>query len=255
MVLYFSGTGNSRFVAERLAAQLGDEAVDISIYLKGNSEPDFKEGGVYVFVAPSYMSAIARAMTDFIYETTFPKDIKAYYVVTCTASMGVSPEIARRLSGRKGFKYMGTAEVLMPQNYIAYFSTKEKEANCEIVEKAIPEIEKIADTIKNGDKFQNKKPKFGEYPLVIFVADIYYKFFMKTKKFSVSDECISCNKCVSLCPFNNIELVDTKPVWGDKCTHCMACINNCPKEAINFGKGTKDRPRYTGPEDALKVND
>ena len=105
MVLYFSGTGNSRFVAEKIAEELDDKAVDIKKFLKNEAEPDFKEGGVYVFVAPSYVSAIARPMTDFIYETTFPKDIKAYYVVTCTASMGVSPEIARRLSGRKGFKY------------------------------------------------------------------------------------------------------------------------------------------------------
>ena len=251
MVLYFSGTGNSRFVAEKIAEEIGDETVDINKYLKGNEEPDFKKGGTYVFVAPSYVSAIARPMTDFIYETTFPKGIKAYYVVTCKASMGVSPEIDRRLSGRKGFKYMGTAEVKMPQNYLVYFTTKEKDENLEVINDALPEIDKIAKTIKAGKKLQSSKMKFGEYPITIFVADLYYEFFMKTKKFHVSDECVSCNKCAVLCPYNNIELVNGKPVWGDKCTHCMACINNCPKEAINYGKGTKDKPRYTGPYDVI----
>ena len=251
MVLYFSGTGNSRFVAERIAEATNDEAVDINKYIKGNEKADFKKGGVYVFVAPSYVSAIARPMTDFIYETAFPKGIKAYYVVTCKASMGVSPEINRRLSGRKGFKYMGTAEVKMPQNYLVYFTTLEKEENREIINAALPEVDKIADIIKSGNRIQNNKLKFMEYPLTIFVADLYYEFFMKTKKFSVSDDCISCRKCANECPFNNIKMIDGKPVWGDKCTHCMACINNCPKKAIDYGKGTKLKPRYTGPYDAL----
>ena len=252
MVLYFSGTGNSRFVAERIAEATNDEAVDINKYIKGNEKADFKKGGVYVFVAPSYVSAIARPMTDFIYETAFPKGIKAYYVVTCKASMGVSPEIDRRLSGRKGFRYMGTAEVKMPQNYLVYFTTAEKEENREIVKNAIPEIESIAKTIKAGRKIQNKKLKFMEYPVTIFVTDLYYEYFMKTKKFCVSEDCISCQKCVNLCPYNNIKMKAGKPVWGDKCTHCMACINNCPKKAIDYGKGTKDKPRYTGPYDTLK---
>lgn len=251
MVLYFSGTGNSRFVAEKIAKELDDKAVDIKKFLKNEAVPDFKEGGVYVFVAPSYVSAIARPMTDFIYETAFPKGIKAYYVVTCKASMGVSPEIDRRLSGRKGFKYMGTAEVKMPQNYLVYFTTKEKEDNLEVINDALPEIDKIAKTIKAGKRLQSTKMKSGEFPITVFVADLYYEFFMKTKKFSVSDECISCKKCVNICPYNNIEMINDRPVWGDKCTHCMACINMCPKKAINYGKGTKDKPRYTGPYDVI----
>jgi NAD-dependent dihydropyrimidine dehydrogenase PreA subunit len=28
----------------------------------------------------------------------------------------------------------------------------------------------------------------------------------------------------------------------------MACINLCPKQAIEYGKRTEGKPRYTGPE-------
>ena len=80
----------------------------------------------------------------------------------------------------------------MPQNYLVYFTTLEKEENREIINAALPEIDKIADIIKSGSRIQNNKLKFMEYPLTIFVADLYYEFFMKTKKFSVSDDCISC---------------------------------------------------------------
>ena len=46
------------------------------------------------------------------------------------------------------------------------------------------------------------------------------------------------------CPLNNIRLENGKPVWGKNCTHCMACICYCPKEAIEYGKKSKGKPRY-----------
>ena len=43
---------------------------------------------------------------------------------------------------------------------------------------------------------------------------------------------------------NNIRLENGKPVWGKNCTHCMACICYCPKEAIEYGKKSKGKPRH-----------
>ena len=48
----------------------------------------------------------------------------------------------------------------------------------------------------------------------------------------------------SCAPLNNIRLENGKPVWGKHCTHCMACICYCPKEAIEYGKKSKGKPRY-----------
>ena len=59
-----------------------------------------------------------------------------------------------------------------------------------------------------------------------------------------SEACIGCGKCVELCPLSNIYLENGKPVWGKNCTHCMACICYCPKEAIEYGRKSKGKPRY-----------
>ena len=58
------------------------------------------------------------------------------------------------------------------------------------------------------------------------------------------DACIGCGRCVELCPLNNVHLKNGKPVWGKNCTHCMACICYCPKEAIEYGRKSKGKPRY-----------
>jgi MinD superfamily P-loop ATPase len=75
------------------------------------------------------------------------------------------------------------------------------------------------------------------------------------KDFSVSDACTSCGTCATVCPVNNIELVDKKPVWQHHCECCCACLHFCPVQAIqlNVMQGTKGRGRYRHPD--LKIAD
>jgi len=252
MVFYFSGTGNSRFVARMIAKAVGQETADITAYTKTPQRPVFTETGVYVFVCPSYMSAPARAMTDFIEWAGFPSGIKAYFIVTCAASMGITPKVASELCEKKGFEFMGAAQIEMPQNYIALFTTKKVEENIDIIEKAENEIERLSPLIAGGEKIECKKIGSVEYSVTRWVRDVYYKNFMKTKKFRVSETCISCGKCVKVCPLSNISMKDGRPSWGNNCTHCMACINRCPQDAIEYGKGSAGKPRYKGPEACMK---
>ncbi|MCR5803885.1 MAG: EFR1 family ferrodoxin [Clostridia bacterium] len=251
MFFYFSGTGNSRFVAERVARSIDQEAIDVTTYTKDKKTPAFTDEGVYVFVCPSYMSAPARSMTEFIESATFPKGARAFFIVTCAVSMGISPRVCSELCEKKGLEYVGAAQVVMPQNYIALFKMQSTEENKKIVKDALPSIDKIADMIKNGEKTDDKVIKSFEYALTKWVRDVYYKGFMKTKKFKATDACISCGKCAKVCPLSNISMNGNKPSWGKNCTHCMACINQCPKEAIEYGKGSVGKTRYKGPESCL----
>ena len=247
MVLYFSGTGNSKFVAERIANALNEKVCDISEFIKKKETPVFTEGGKYIFVAPSYMSAPAKAMVDFVEDSAFPTGIEAYFVVTCVASMGTTPKIAKRLSKKKGFKYMGSAQIQMPQNYIVFFKTQESAENLKVIKDAVSHIDELATKIQNGEKIKERWISLLEHVFTVSIGNLYYKYFMGTKKFMVKDDCISCGKCARVCPFGNISIVEGKPVWGDDCTHCMACINLCPKGAIEYGENTIGKPRYPGP--------
>ena len=248
MVFYFTGTGNSRFVAERVASALGQDATDISTFIKGGGMPSYDREETYVFACPCYMSAPARSMTDFIEKTEFPKGVKAYFAVTCAVAAGISPRVLRELCERKGFEYMGTAQVPMPQNYIALFKMADREGCKESVKAALPIIDKLIEHIKAGTRQEDKRVSPIEYPMTVWVRDVYYKHFMKTKKFRITDKCVSCGKCAKVCPLGNIVMEDGKPKWGDNCTHCMGCINLCPKDAVEFGKGSVGKHRYKGPE-------
>ena len=79
------------------------------------------------------------------------------------------------------------------------------------------------------------------------VNKIFYPAFVHAKPFYTTEACIGCGKCETVCPMNNIDIIDGRPVWDNHCTHCMACICGCPEEAIEYGKKSKGKPRYQCP--------
>lgn len=58
---------------------------------------------------------------------------------------------------------------------------------------------------------------------------------LKSEKcFTVTDTCIGCGACVSVCPRRNYALAaQGVEIQGD-CEYCFACIQNCPQKAIRF---------------------
>lgn len=54
MIIYFSGTGNTKFVAEYIADHIGDECVDLKEVLKYKMPLRFNSIKPFVFAAPIY---------------------------------------------------------------------------------------------------------------------------------------------------------------------------------------------------------
>nr|WP_316613263.1 EFR1 family ferrodoxin [uncultured Ruminococcus sp.] len=252
MVIYFSGTGNSRFAAQRIAAATGDELFDCFDYIREKKGADFTQASVCVFVAPVYVSAPPLVFTDFLSRSRFSEGCPAYFVMTCAGAMGAAPVYCRKIASEKRMIYLGTAQVKMPQNYLPYFKTGTDEENEAKIEAALPVIDAIADAVGSSRELPDPKTKTWERLSTPLVLKPYYKLFVSAKAFKSTDGCIGCGKCASVCPLENITMRDKKPVWKADCTHCMACINLCPKDAIEYGKRTSGKPRYHGPESAKK---
>ena len=162
----------------------------------------------------------------------------------CGGEIGDADKYIRRLCSRKSFDYMGVKQIVMPENYVAMFGVPNAEQAARIIEKAQPDITDASETIKAEKKFAQPRRNAYDKLMSDIVNPVFYKFFVKADAFTANDKCIGCGKCAKMCPLNNIELKNSKPVWGQNCTHCMACICLCPTEAIEYGKKSVGKPRY-----------
>ena len=244
MILYFSGTGNSNYVAKRIADALGDALVNLNDRIKSGDTSPVETGERVIIVTPTYAWRIPRVVRDWLRKTELRGAKQARFVMTCGSEIGNADKYNRELCAEKAISCMGTAQIVMPENYIAMFSAPQADEARQIVAKAEPSIDRAIAAIQRNQPFaptrNNLYDRFMSGPVNL----IFYKFFVNADAFTVSDACISCGQCAKRCPMNNVTLKDGKPVWGRNCTHCMACICYCPVSAIEYGKKSVGQPRY-----------
>lgn len=244
MILYFSGTGNSAYAARFLAAELHDELVNLNDRIKAGDHSPLTSDRPWIVAAPVYCWQLPRLVRDWMMQTELRGNKDIYFVLTCGSDMGNAEKYLKKLCTELGFNYRGAAPVVMPENYIAMFKAPDEGEETVIMKKADRTLARIVRRLKNNENLQPVKVNvIGK--LLSGINSGYYSLIVKDKKFYAEDNCNGCGLCEKKCPLGNIEIVDGKPQWNGSCTHCMACIAYCPKEAIEYGKASKGKRRYT----------
>ncbi len=244
MILYFSGTGNSKYIADIIADKLGESIYSINDGLKQGNYPDISADEVLIFSVPTYAWRIPRVVSEWIEKGGCFCAKKAYFIMTCGDDIGDAEKHLKELCDKNGLIFMGCAPVVMPENYIAMFDSPTKQREAEIIKTALSGVDALTAKLKSGAALESSKKSFADKIKSGIVNDLFYMFYISSKKFTASEKCIGCGKCEKLCPMNNITLENGKPKWHNNCTHCMACISYCPAECIEYGKVSVGKRRY-----------
>lgn len=244
MILYFSGTGNSRYAAQVLAKALDDTAISLGDRMQRGEDSPLYADRPWVFVTPIYAWRIPRMVEEHLLHTQWQGSRQAYFVTTCGDSAGNATHYAQKFCQRAGLDFMGLQAVVMPENYIALFQAPQQEQAQRMIMRAVPVLRQIAAQIAAGQSLHCSPPGCVGRLESAVVNPLFYRFVVKAKPFFATDACIGCGRCATLCVCNNIHIRDKRPHWGKRCTHCMACINACPTEAIEYGKRTAGKRRY-----------
>ena len=247
MIFYFSGTGNSAYIAERISQALDERICSLNQEIKNHRLFKGKTPERLIFVLPTYSWRIPKVVEEWILKSRFYGTPEAYFVMNCGGEIGNAAKYIRKLCRKKEFLYRGCAEIGMPENYIAMFSAPDEMEAKEIIAKADPKIEAVIEQIAEGKTREKEKEGFMGAVLSGPINILFYPAVVHAKKFWADDQCIGCRKCADACPLNNITMEERKPKWHNKCTHCMACITVCPTKAIEYGKKSAGKPRYRCP--------
>ena len=228
MVLYFSATGNTEYIAKQLAVRLNDESLNILDRVKANNTEALISDKPYVICAPVYVCEMPRFMAKFLKKTALDGNKEVYFVFTSGGYAGISGKLAEKIIRKKNMIYKGHAEITMPRNYVIndHYPMLPKEAVEERLEKAYAQLASITEIIKANGNLKARNVQLWETLVTVPFNPIWCKLQFKDKDFYAKDNCIGCGKCEKLCPLNNIKMVNKKPTWNQNCTHCMACIGN-----------------------------
>lgn len=236
MVFYFSGTGNSEWAAKEIAMHTEDRACDI-IGLK--EMPEMGKEKQIGFVFPVYAWGAPEPVTAFAKKLQHP-DLFTFGVCTCGSEAG---RTMRKFSAI--YPLDSCYSLVMPSNYIVGTDTEDEETVLRKLQEADEEIQRISQEILKKEKVYRVREgacaKLKSGP----VNFGFNKFARKTQPFYVTNTCDGCGLCAKDCPASTIVMTDQGPKWGKLCYQCMKCINQCPKQAIQYGKVTESRRRYT----------
>lgn len=233
-IFYFSSTGNSLYIAKEIQRHFSGDLIYIPAY-SGNTE---EYDRIFV-VSPVYSWGLPTFVYDLL--PNLNKSATVDIVLNYGGMLGGADYFTYKYALELGLNLHGVHTVKMPENFTLTFSTPSFYLRSQI--KSIPkQIKKLVAALKREETTLPKKKKTK--------AATYLKnkenWHLLAKDFSVTDSCILCQKCVKLCPVENIFVKNGKITFGDSCVACIGCYQRCPQKAIRY-KNKKKTDRYINP--------
>jgi ferredoxin len=250
-LFYYTGTGNSLWIARELAKGLGDARIYRMSRIPGEVISNRVDAvgiifPVHIWGLPHRVIAFADAL---------PKDRPRYHFAVAVNAGQVAATLLqlKKLVHAKGLSLSAGFEIAMPSNYIPWGGPGPEEKRIGRFDKARIKIGTIAAAVaKREEQPVEKGPLWQNIVLTWIYRLSFSRVPVIDKSFWVDEKCNACGICKAICPCGNITLEAGKPIWQHHCDQCLACIQWCPREAIQFGKKTPRYERYHHPEVTLQ---
>ena len=250
MILYFSATGNTQYVADCIAKATKDTVVSIrncmhdkrySFHLQDNESLGI--------IMPTYFQGMPLFLQEFVEKLTVTMEGAehyAYAVATCGVNYGNFGSEAVRTAKKAGIHLDATFCIHMVDNWNPYFDMTDKEYIEKAERNAEADIAKICTSIVNREKGVYLEDNFNQNKEKELAVS--YEESRKTELFKVSDSCINCGVCTRQCPAGAIGMKNERPIWiKEKCFLCLGCVHKCPRNAIAYTEATIGHGQYTNP--------
>ena len=250
MIFWFSATGNSRYIAERLSLCLGDKRmVDLSSTDSGccfDISCDRSVGFVFPVHSWGMPKGLPELLSSLRFDGYHAERTYCYMVCSCGDDAGLTFRQWGDAVAAAGLRADAGYSVFMPNTYVLLpgFDTDSEEVAGEKLGSAPRAVEEIGGMIKSMAKGDfTYHGKFG-----FLKSKVIYPLFMRfvtDRKFHVdAAKCVGCGRCAAVCPESNIDMTGGKPHWKGNCINCLACYHYCPMKCINYGSSTKNKGQY-----------
>lgn len=235
LILYFSGTGNTKRIAEIMQQVFISRnslcrIIPIEDITRSNEHPDFSQWDKIGIGYPVHAMDAPQIIYDLL--DSLPKSHKDYFLFKTAGSSMFSAGSTLRIRERManlGFRLCHEQLYVMPPNSFGTVSPVK-------VEKRYQSCRELA--ICSCEEILSETPhRIPEAPL----RELCYAFArmekhgakQATRRWTVNADCTLCELCVRECPTENIKIVEGQFEFSNKCLLCLRCWWNCPTRAIS----------------------
>lgn len=126
MILYFSGTGNCKYVAEQIASEVSDTAVSVE---DSDGKIALKKGEIFGMVFPTHFWEVPAIMRAFLEKASITAKGENYVfaIATYGTTPGCSGTDAKKLLQKKGIDLSAAFSLKMPDNWTPMFDLSDAE--------------------------------------------------------------------------------------------------------------------------------
>jgi len=277
-ILYFSGVGGTRVIAELLGRLLVPRIArgcEVHSIEEDGAADAAARAGFLVLCYPTYFLKPAPAMRDFILSLRPGGEGRRVVLVTSyELYTGNSNRVAAGLLGDRGFAVAGAYELRAPGTDVTCVVP---DWACGWLYRFEPRFpEKIADIAQRVAVLAESQPAGGSpskysaadsppaaahpaeagipspkwytplaWPLQVLFLDGFIRW--KDRMKVLEERCSGCGLCVRECRRGSWRRTGAGLEHrGETCDLCLRCVHHCPKRAIVLKRGLKDNRRLDG---------
>jgi ferredoxin len=258
LTLYFSGTGNTEYIAKLFSGKMDGKC--FSIETDADLSGEIKAHGTVAFCYPIYGSRVPWIMREFV--AKHMADLTGKKLIIFATQMIFSGDGARVFTD---MFWEDTITVI----YAEHFYMPNNICNTPMLRptsgrkiekykrKAEQKMTRVCNDIKAGIV---KIRGFGRFSQILGKSQgIAWQGDSKEthaaansleskarRGIRIHADCTACLLCVNVCPTKNFESNDTEIRPRGNCTACYRCINLCPQKAITLLFHRRPKWQYKG---------
>ncbi len=242
-LFYFSGTGNSLFLAKELAVRLGGESTGVKLTsIAGlardkSCETNAERVGL---IFPVYFLDIPDIVKSFIARLRAPNADYLFGVSNCGSLDGGVTDCTVRLASKNGLSMTAFFRFFLPDNSIVF--PTDPGLHSGMFDAAQEKLDHVADLVQSSTSILERSgAPAGIVPGKFMKAVCFGLYGFKDFRCD-RNSCTGCGLCEQVCPIANVTLKNGQPEWGSQsaCTSCFACLHYCPAGAIKFRRQKKN---------------
>lgn len=240
LILYFSGTRNTKYIAQMFKKAFEARNIQVDIYdiLNYDAADNKTKYDYLVAGSPIYVELYPEIFITNI-KKKVPKNnkLKAIFFAT-QAAKSLTPNF------NEVYNYYKNSDVeitctdffRMPNNFYNFLFSKTPVSEYQsLLDNAAKKAELITDGFLSGSR-NIKKVSNARYYFTKVMYMLSYKFYIPSaaSKVSINSErCVKCKVCEKNCPTKSLDISSSAPV-SKTCIMCQKCMNNCPQNAFMY---------------------